>query len=203
MFISVKRHEREKQDLIGASSRLTDALLKSSAQGLFLLDAKDKILPQVSASLATLFRRQDFTNLSIEKLIGPLVSAKTLSVIRAFVTRLLDAPSLSNSGQSNPLQDNPLQDVEVRLANTDGTFEPAHYSFEFPRLDPSREPRTWLVRAADITARVQQQRDLEDLRTQVQTQGEILRSVLQAGGARFNAFLHRTAASINANNAVF
>ncbi len=190
MFISVKRHEREKQDLIGASSRLTDALLKSSAQGLFLLDAKDKILPQVSASLATLFRRQDFTNLSIEKLIGPLVSAKTLSVIRAFVTRLLDAPSLSNSGQSNPLQDNPLQDVEVRLANTDGTFETAHYSFEFHALDPSREPRTWLVRVTDITARVQQQRDLEDLRTQVQTQGEILRSVLQAGvpqQARTNA----------------
>src|SRR5258708_10406755 len=203
MFISVKRHEREKQDLIGASSRLTDALLKSSAQGLFLLDGKDKILAEVSASLATLFRRQDFTNLSIEKLIGPLVSAKTLSVIRAFVTRLLDAPSLSNSGQSNPLQDNPLQDVEVRLANTDGTFETAHYSFEFHALDPSREPRTWLVRVTDITARVQQQRDLEDLRTQVQTQGEILRSVLQAGGARLKPLPQRTAASINANNAVF
>jgi two-component system chemotaxis sensor kinase CheA len=202
MFISVKRHEREKQDLIGASNRLTDALLKSSAQGLFLLDAKDKILPQVSASLAALFRRQDFTNLSFEKLIGPLVSAKTLSVIRAFVTRLLDAPSLSNSGQSNPLQDNPLQDVEVRLANTDGTFETAHYSFEFHAVDLAREPRAWLVSVTDITARVQQQRELEDLRTQVQTQGEVLRSVLQAGGARFSAFLQRTDTSMKAINGV-
>ena len=50
MFISVKRHEREKQDLLSASNRLTDAILNGSAQGLFLLDAKDKILPQVSAS---------------------------------------------------------------------------------------------------------------------------------------------------------
>jgi two-component system chemotaxis sensor kinase CheA len=202
MFISVKRHEREKQDLIGASNRLTDALLKSSAQGLFLLDAKDKILPQVSASLAALFRRQDFTNLSFEKLIGPLVSAKTLSVIRAFVTRLLDAPSPSNSGQPNPLQDNPLQDVEVRLANTDGTFETAHYSFEFHAVDLAREPRAWLVSVTDITARVQQQRELEDLRTHVQTQGEILRSVLQAGGARFSAFLQRTDTSMKAINGV-
>jgi len=202
MFISVKRHEREKQDLIGAGSRLTDALLKSSAQGLFLLDDKDKILPQVSASLAAMFRRQDFTNLSFEKLIGPLITAKTLSVARAFVTRLLDAPGLSNSGQSNPLQDNPLQDVEVRLANTDGTFETAHYSFEFHAVDPSREPRAWLVCVTDITARVQQQRELEDLRTQVQTQAEILRSVLQAGGARFSAFLQRTDASMNAINGV-
>jgi two-component system chemotaxis sensor kinase CheA len=202
MFISVKRHEREKQDLIGASNRLTDVFLKSSAQGLFLLDAKDKILPQVSTSLAALFRRQDFRNLSFEKLIAPLVTAKSLSVIRAFVTRLLDAPSLSNSGQSNPLQDNPLQDIEVRLANGDGTFETAHYSFEFHAVDSSREPREWLVRVTDITARVQQQRELEDLRAQVQAQGEILRTVLQAGGARFTAFLQRTDASMKAINGV-
>src|ERR1700723_842977 len=111
MFISVKRHEREKQDLIGASNRLTDAFLKSSTQGLFLLDAKDKILPQVSSSLATLFRRQDFTNLSFEKLIGPVVTAKTLSLARSFVARLLDAAARGEADATDP-----LQDVEVRLA---------------------------------------------------------------------------------------
>ena len=91
MFISVKRHEREKQVLVAGSNRLTDAILKGSPQGLFLLDAKDKILPQVSQSLTTLFRRQDFANVSFEKLIGPLVTAKTLAAARAFLTRLLDA----------------------------------------------------------------------------------------------------------------
>ena len=50
-------------------------------------------------------------------------------------------------------------------------------------VDLPREPRAWLVRVTDITARVQQHRELEDLRTQMQTQGEILRSVLQAGGS--------------------
>jgi hypothetical protein len=149
MFISLKRHEREKQELLGASNRLTDAILKSSAQGLFLLDAKDKVLPQVSTSLAALLRRRDFTNLSFEKLIGPLVSAKTLSVARTFVTRLLDA-----AAPGDPAQENPLQDIEVRLANSDGTFETAHYSFEFNAVDSPREARTWLVRVTDITARV-------------------------------------------------
>src|SRR5258708_25149861 len=168
MFISVKRHEREKQELAGASNRLTDAILKSSAQGLFLLDAKDKILPQVSASRAVLFRRQDFTHLSFEKLIGPLVTAKTLSVARTFVTRLLEAAPASDAARENP-----LQDVEVRLANSDGTFETAHYAFEFNAVDFPHEPRAWLVRVSDITARVQQHRELEDLRTQIQTQGEI------------------------------
>jgi two-component system chemotaxis sensor kinase CheA len=197
MFISLKRHEREKQQLIGASNRLTDAIMKSSAQGLFLLDPADKILPQVSMSLAALFRRQDFTNLSFEKLIGPLVTAKTLSLARTFVTRLLDAAAPSDAAHENP-----LQDIEVRLANPDGTFETAHYSFEFNAVDFPREPRAWLVRVTDITARVQQHRELEDLRTQFQIQGEILRSVLQAGAARFGAFLQRTDASMKAINGV-
>jgi two-component system chemotaxis sensor kinase CheA len=193
MFITVKRHEREKQELIGASNRLTDAILKSSAQGLFMLDAKDKILPQVSASLAVMFRRQDFSNLSFEKLIAPLVTAKTLSVARSFMTRLFDAGAPNESGQTHP-----LQDIEVRLLNSDGTFESAHYSFEFHPL----EARAWLVRVTDITARVQQHRELEDLRAHKQTQGEILRSVLQVGGARFGAFLQRTDASMKTINGV-
>jgi two-component system chemotaxis sensor kinase CheA len=197
MFISVKRHEREKQDLIGASNRLTEAILKNSVQGLFLLDAKDKIQPQVSASLATLFRRQDFSNVSFEKLIAPLVTAKTLSVARAFMTRLFDgAPSVGSA------QPDPLQDVEVRLANADGTYETAHYCFDFQPVDSGREPRAWLVHVTDITARVQQHRELVDLRSQLQTQAEVLRTALQAGGARFSAFLQRTDASMKAINAV-
>ena len=50
MFISAKRHEREKQELLEASNRITEAILQNSDQGLFLLDAKDRIQPQVSRS---------------------------------------------------------------------------------------------------------------------------------------------------------
>ena len=145
MFITVKRHEREIQDVISASKRLTDAVLKTSTAGLFLLDSKGKIQPQVSTSLGTLFRRQDFANLTLEKLIGPVVSAKTLSVARAYITRLLD----SGRDESQP---DPMQDVEVRLANSDGSFESAHYCFEFSVVDVPQEPRSWMVRVAEIRA---------------------------------------------------
>jgi two-component system chemotaxis sensor kinase CheA len=197
MFISVKRHEREKQDLIDAGNRLTDAILKSSAQGLFLLAAKDGIQPELSASMATLFRRQEFANISFDKLISPLVTAKTLSAVRAFTARLLDA-----TVQADPAHPSALEDVEVKLANPDGSFETAHYSFDFHPVHSGSEPRAWLVRVSDITARVQQHRELEDLRAQMRTQGEILRTVLQAGGARFGAFLQRTDASMKTINAV-
>jgi two-component system, chemotaxis family, sensor kinase CheA len=196
MFISVKRHERELQELISASNRLTDAILKTSSLGLFLMDSKGKIQPEVSASLGSQFRRQDFSNLTFEKLIAPIVTAKTLSLARAHMAQLLELAR----GQTEP--DNPLQDVEVRLPNSDGSVETAHYAFEFSAVDVAHEPRFWLVRVADITNRVQQHRELEDLRVQALTQGEILRSVLDAGGARFGAFLQRTAASMKSINNV-
>src|ERR1700733_5716822 len=139
MFISVKRHEREKQELINAGNRLTDAILKTSSIGLFLMDAKGKVQPQVSASLGTLFRRQDFANLTVEKLIGPLVSAKTLSLVRTHMTHFLE------HGRPEGEFD-PLQDVEVKLTNSDGSFAAAHYSFEFSGVDTPNEARSWMVR---------------------------------------------------------
>jgi two-component system, chemotaxis family, sensor kinase CheA len=196
MFISVKRHEREKQELISASNRLTDAILKTSSAGLFLMDSKGKIQPQVSTSLGTLFRRQDFANLTVEKLIGPLVSAKTLSLVRTHMTHFLEL------GRGETAESDPLLDVEVKLANPDGSFLNAHYSFEFNAVEIAHEPRYWMVRVTDITARTQQHRELEDLRVQVLTQGEILRSVLQAGATRFGGFLQRTDASMKTINGV-
>src|SRR5271165_2692457 len=134
MFITVKRHEREKQELISASNRLTDALLKSSSLGLFLMDSRGKIQPQVSSCLGSLFRRQDLTNLTFEKLIAPLVSAKTLSVARNHVAHLLELARGASA------QANPLQDVEVRLPNPDGGHETAHYCFDFSAVETPNEP---------------------------------------------------------------
>jgi two-component system, chemotaxis family, sensor kinase CheA len=196
MFITVKRHEREKQELIGAGNRLSDAVLKTSAAGLFLMDSKGKIQPQVSASLGTLFRRQDFANLTLEKLIGPLVSAKTLSVVRTHMTHFLEL------GRGETAESDPLQDVEVKVVNADGSFAAAHYSFEFSAVETAGEARSWMVRVTDITARVQQHRELEDLRAQTLIQGELLRSVLQAGASRFGAFLQRTDTSMKSINGV-
>jgi two-component system, chemotaxis family, sensor kinase CheA len=196
MFISVKRHEREKQELISASNRLTDAILKTSSIGLFLMDSKGKIQPQVSTCLGTLFRRQDFSNLTVEKLIAPLVSAKTLSVVRTHMTHFLEV------GHGEAADSDPLLDVECKLTNADGSFVNAHYSFEFSAVEIAHEPRSWMVRVTDITARTQQRRELEDLRVQVLTQGEILRSVLRAGGTRFGGFLQKTDASMKTINGV-
>ena len=190
MFITVKRHEREKQELLGISNRLTEAILKCSAQGLFMLDGKDKILTPVSQSLAALFRRQEFTNLSFEKLLAPIVTAKVLTTARNHIAALLSGTV------RDPATTNPLSDIDVRLTNADGSFDTAHYGFEFEPVFVPNEARSWLVRVTDITARVQTTRELDDLRGQHQIQGEILRGVLQMGGARFGGFMQKAEASM-------
>jgi two-component system, chemotaxis family, sensor kinase CheA len=126
-----------------------------------------------------------------------LVSAKTLSVVRSYMAHLLENGARDAEGNSNP-----LQDVEVKVPNSDGSFDTAHYSFEFSPADSGAEARSWMVRVTDITARVQEDRELDDLRVQVRTQGEILRSVLQAGGTRFGSFLQKTDGSMKTINGV-
>src|ERR1700676_1099341 len=156
MFIMGKRRKREKEATDGARSGLTAAILNSIPQGLFLLDAEDKVLPPVSRALAALFRREDFADLTFEKLIAPVVTPKTLTAAKKHIAALLsgaaDAPSLG--------------DIEVRLKNPDGSFDTAHYCFEFEPLAAADEPRVCLVRVTDITAQVQGGRELEDLRIQ-------------------------------------
>jgi chemotaxis protein histidine kinase CheA len=194
MFISAKRLEREKRELLGASNRVTEAVLSCAEQGLLLIDAKGILQPQVSRATATLFRRKTFGEISFESLITPLVGVKTLAAARTFLAALLaDAPPEAIS--------NPLEHTDVRLPTADGTFEAAHYSFSFHRLE-GPGPRLWLVRVSDITLRVQSARELDELRSQLALQAEILRSVLHAGPTRFAAFLQRTDASMKTINNV-
>lgn len=190
MFITRKRHEREKQELAAAGTRLTDAILQSVSPGVFMLDARDKILPQVSASLTDLFRRSDFRNLAFEKLLTPIVTAKILGAARKHLSLLRE------SAAGDAVDSGPFSDIEVRLTNADGSFETAHYAFEFTRLAAPAEPAIWLVEVTDITARVQQARELEDLGTHLKTQAEILRGVVQLGVSRFGASLQRCAVSM-------
>jgi HPt (histidine-containing phosphotransfer) domain-containing protein len=196
MFITVKRHEREKQVLLGVSNRLIEAVLKHVDQGLFMLDASGNLLPTQSQSLPAMFRRRDLVNLTFEKLLIPVVSPKTLTVGRAFITALLAAP------RDAPQPDNPLTCVDMRLANADGTFENALYSFQFDSIAAPDEPPYWLVRVTDITSQTQLTREVEDLRSQIQTQGEILRGVLQMGGARLGAFVQKAEESLQTINAI-
>ncbi len=197
MFISRKRHEREKQELIGAGHWQTDAVLARCVQGLLFLDAEDKIQPPFSAELGKLFRRQDLKELSFDKLLTPVVTPKTLKMARNHLAHLR-----ARTGSETPEESNPLQEVEVRLVKSDGSFDTRYYSFDFFAMENPDAAGAMMVSVTDISERVQTTRELEDLRSQNQTQSEILRGILQLGRSRFGAFLQRTDASMKAIDAI-
>src|SRR3984885_8966380 len=140
MFITRTRHEREKQELLDASNRTSEAILRNTDQGLFFLDARNRVLPQISQSLARLFRREDFANLTFEKLLAPVVTAKTLSAARSHIAHLLGTapPREDGSAAASAVpteQAHPFSNFEVRLPNTDGSYDSAHYEFEFSPVE--------------------------------------------------------------------
>jgi two-component system chemotaxis sensor kinase CheA len=197
MFITIKRAEREKQESIGAGNRLSAAILKHIPQGLLFVGADDKILPQTSRSLARLFRRRDFSDLTFEQLLKPMVTAKTWNLTQDFLTMLRASAVGRDVGAVNP-----LKDVEVRLTNADGSFDSARFAFDFNSTGTQHESGVCLVQVTDITESAQQTHELEDLRTQVLTQGQILRSILQVGAGRFAAFLQRTDVAMQTINKI-
>jgi signal transduction histidine kinase len=118
------------------------------------------------------------------------VTAKTLSAARKHLALLRE------SAADDAVDAGPFSDLEVRLTNADGTFEAVHYAFAFTRLPATAEPAIWLVEVTDMTARVQQAREVEDLSTHLKTQAEILRGVVQLGVTRFGASLQRCAVAM-------
>jgi two-component system, chemotaxis family, sensor kinase CheA len=198
MFMTFKRPERKKPEPISVGGWMSEAILKNSAAGIFFLGAEGHMLPQVSHSLAAMFRREDFANLTFEKLLAPVVTAKALSAARRRIGHLIGSKPGAPTTESNR-----LHEAEVRLPNPDGSFATAQYAFQFSAISSvPEEPQFWMVSVTDITTRAQSARELEDLRAQLNGQAEILRSVLQNGKSRFAAFLQKTDASMKAINAV-
>jgi signal transduction histidine kinase len=197
MFMSVKRHERESQAVVAAHTRLTDLLLKHMAQGMFLIDAADKIQPPMSQSAAGLFRQRDLTNISFAKLLQPIVSERTLIALCAELAQWREALAQPDAPPTTL-----HRDLDVRLPKSDGAFDTGHFTFDFHPADLPGQPGACVVWVTDQSQVVQQARELDDAQAQLTAQGAILRAILRMGRARFAATLQRTDESMTAIHAI-
>lgn len=192
MFIGRKKYEAEKrtqQALVSNHASIAHSILQHASQGFLFIDAKEKVLPQFSASLISMFRRRDFANLTLEQLLAPLVTPKTLNVVRSYMANL-------HCAQPIDPDINPLKNIEIRLTNPNGSLQTAYYELVVHASNLPEENLHWLIQVTDITLQVQTMRELDDLRSQNQTQGEVLHRLLKIGRTRFAAFLTRTDGSM-------
>jgi signal transduction histidine kinase len=225
MFISAKRHEREIKATASAGNLWTEALLSHVSQGIFFLDVKNRLLPPISHSLSTYFGRRDFSQLSFEKLLRPMIDEAKLAEACA---QLAELRAAAERGDAPLIK--PLQSVDVRLARPDGGFDLARYQFEFFKVNLAEQPDAWMVVVTNQTAAAAQLADwaaasaaaaaaagtgtakmptvedlrpqLDDLHNQLRIQTEILRSVMQSGRMRFAASVQRSGAAMKAINAI-
>jgi signal transduction histidine kinase len=207
MFISKKRHSKDLQTAQAAGNRLIEAILDHVSQGVFLVAADDRILQPVSRSMATLFRRRDFSNLTLERLLGPLVDEQTLIDVCVTLAKLR-----LGGGRSEIPAMAALQEVEVRLPRTGDAVDVACYAFDFFALEIPGQAQTWMVRVTDRSLLARQNEELEelrpqladahreihDLRMQLAVQSDVLRCVMHVGRSHLAAAVQRSGSALKA-----
>jgi signal transduction histidine kinase len=202
MFTAAKRQERRAQALQHGGNRLKEALIEHVSQGVFLIDHRERILQPVSRSMATLFRRRDFTRLTFEKLLEPHATAAALNTLSGEL-------ALHRAGTAAVFESQQAKPIELRLARPDGAYDVVHYGFDFFSVSVPEQPLAWMVRVTDRTLEVAQTRELEELRPQVaelraehQLHGEVLRILLLIGRARFGHAVQTGRAALKAIKAI-
>jgi len=211
MFISKKQHGKDLQAMQAASNRLIEAILNHVSHGVILLDAGDRILQPVSRAMTMLFRRRDFSNLTFERLLSPVIDEQTLIDVCATLAKM----RLANT--SNEIATTPaMQEIEVRLPRSDDTVDIAYYAFDFFKIDIPGQPHASMVRVTDRTLLVRQSEELEelrpqladahpeiqDLRAQLAMQSDVLRCVMQEGRIHFAAAVKRSGNAMKAIDAI-
>ena len=196
MYSLVEPREEE-PDSSAAAPALRRLLLDRLSQAVLALDANAAIVEPVSASMATMFRRDDYLGLRFTELLRPLVPRKFIGIAEQHLAALQAAAA----GGAAPLG-NPLRDLEVRFALGNSRHELLHYAFEFTQMRIPGEHGTLLVRVTDQTTALLQGRELEDLRLQLRTQSDILQTLLRIGTTRFATVIRTITSMLDAINEI-
>jgi signal transduction histidine kinase len=188
------RHER----LAIAAQNQTRDILGTVKDGLFLIDADFRIGQAYSAALSTLFRRNDFSNLTLEELLRDTVSERTLVTASKYVKLLWGERANENLIRSI----NPLAEVEVHFDREDGGRDLRYLEFEFHRVKGEHGLRHLLVSVNDVTSRVLLARELKESRANAQGQMDTLLGLLQVDPRQLVSFLDDTDAALTQVNSV-
>ncbi len=182
------RHLRESDRLLERARRETDDILRTTQDGLFLLDADGRIGVQHSAALERVLDTDRLAGESFYDIIGPAVTPKTLDTTREYVDLLLRHDVKEKLVASL----NPLECVEISLSRAPGDAELRYLQFGFNRVFEHGKVTHLLVTANDITRRVRLEKELQAAEARAKGQMGLLVEILQVEPATMNQFL-RTA----------
>jgi HPt (histidine-containing phosphotransfer) domain-containing protein len=199
VLVSTLLLARTRQDASLREARQQTAdILRTVKDGLFLLDQQMIIGASYSGAMESLFQRNDFAGLPLEKLLKDVVSEKTLATALKFVGVLWSERTKENLVKSI----NPLGEVEVSFDDGKGKISTRYLQFDFHRVRVDNKITHVLVSVSDVTARVDLARELQASQSQAQAQVDTLLGILHVDPAQLASFLADSNAAMKMINAV-
>ena len=188
-----------KEELVSTRARKETAdILRTVNEGLFLLDKDLKLGSERSMALNTIFRREEFGNLTFDELLKQIVPEKTLRTAMDYVALLWG----ERVNEKLVKTINPLNEVEVHFDNPSGGFDTHFLEFDFNRVKSEGTLSHLLVTVNDVTKRVMLSRELLDSQEKAQAQLDLLLRILHVEPDSLTGFLTDADVSLKMVNSI-
>mgnify|MGYP000754853884 CR=1 FL=1 len=171
--------------LLEKAQKENEDILKNVNEGLFLMDRDYLIGSQHSNSLHALFNQESFEDKNFLDLLTPLVTEKTLDVVKDY-TDVLFSPKVNESliGDLNP-----LNKVEINLTTDSAQFDIRYFSFQFSRVYDKGTFQYLLVTVKDITDQVELEEKLKTANEKASREIDMLLGIMHVENSQLKDFL--------------
>src|SRR4051812_43916773 len=182
---------------LGRSLGLTDTIMGTVREGLFLLTPELAIEAKYSAATRQIFGQEELAGADFLDLIQRITPKRTHELTARFL-RLLLNPAKTDSVIAKI---NPLKEVEASFPSRSGQLEQKFLTFTFERIREGGEIRHAMVTVADVTPRVLLAQQLKQSQQRMERQAELLLSVMHVEPQLLREFIedaHTELESVNA-----
>lgn len=198
IFFYFARNMRKEDAIANRARQETADILRTVNEGLFLLDKDLKLGSERSMALNTIFRREDFADLTFEQLLRGIVPEKTLKTAMDYVALLWG----ERVNEKLVKTINPLNEVEVHFDNPAGGFDTHFLEFDFNRVKSEGSLSHLLVTVNDVTKRVMLSRELQESQEKAQAQLDLLLRILHVEPESLTSFLSDAEVSLKMVNSI-
>jgi HAMP domain-containing protein/HPt (histidine-containing phosphotransfer) domain-containing protein len=171
-------------DQINARSEQSKKIMQTVSEALILLDTQFIIQPEYSVITESILRK-NLAGSNFFNVLRGILTEKQFTNTRDFFDILMDTRKKEKLIQ----QTNPLTEVEFNIDDGSGGFRTKILEFRFNRILEGTEIRQLLVTIADITSRVQLQRDMVEAEKRAESQVELLFGIMHVEPRQLKDFL--------------
>ncbi|MDB5816297.1 MAG: hypothetical protein JWN23_3414 [Rhodocyclales bacterium] len=179
------RQLRTSDRAVERAQKETEDILRTTQEGLFLLDTEFRVGLQTSQALSKILGISDLAGRDFLALLKPIVTPKTFETAKEYIELLLRHDVKEKLVASL----NPLDCIEVSAAQPNGAIESRFLNIRFNRVFDAGKVTHLLVTATDITRRVRLERELKESERKVQDQMGMMVHILQADPSLLQEFL--------------